>query len=67
MVVRPAWQQVLNKEIKRKSYSKAELKTFAGAEADRITGAEGRGNVSPNCINVLLAAVFIWYQKYSLI
>jgi hypothetical protein len=51
-----AGQQVLNKDIQYKSYSKAQLKTSAGTEADRITNAEGHVNVSPNCINVMLAA-----------
>jgi hypothetical protein len=46
-----AWQQVLNKDMQHKSYSKVKLKTVGGTEADKITGAERRVNVCPNGIN----------------
>ena len=42
-----AGQQVLNKDIQYKLYSEAELKKSAGAEADRITDAEGHVMSAP--------------------
>ena len=60
-----AWQQVFNKDIVNKPYSKAHLKTFAGTEVDSITSADGRVLLRVNCINAPVGRPFYPLAHYS--
>lgn len=49
----------LIKDIEYKSYSKAELKTYAGTEADKFTGAERHVNGGSNGMSMLYVRLFL--------